>query len=178
MGHAPRVRPARPRPISADDPVTGFDCGNDVLNSWLVDRARRNERSGDSRTYVSIDLDTGDLAGYYSLAAWSVAHADAGGGWLARNAPDPISVILLGRLAVSVNARGVGLGRDLVADAITNAQTGAEVLGAHALVAEAIDADAERFYEHLGFWRSAVRHDLFAIKLIRPQFGHEHPRSR
>ncbi len=163
----PQVRPEKPRPIRPEDLVADFDCGNHVLNSWLASRALRNERSGDSRTFVSIDLVSDRIAGYYSLSAWSMSHGDTGTGWLTRNAPDPVSVILLGRLAVSVDARGLGLGRDLVADALANAQTGASVLGARALVAEAIDADAERFYARLGLWQSKVRPDLFAVKLGR-----------
>jgi len=161
------VRLARPRPILPEDLVTRFDCGNDVLNAWLAARALRNEHSGDSRTYIAIDLDTGSIAGYYSLAAWSVTHAEIGGGWLVRNAPDPVSVILLGRLAVSVAAQGRGFGRDLLADALTNAQAGARVLGARALVAEAIDENAERFYGYAGFWQSKARHNLFAARLDR-----------
>lgn len=147
--------------------MAGFDCGNEILNAWLVTRALRNERSGDSRTYVSIDTDTGRIAGYYSLAAWSVSHTDTGTGWLTRNAPDPVSVILLGRLAVSIDARRLGLGRDLVADALANAQTGASVLGARALIAEAIDTEAEQFYARMGFGQSRIRHDLFAVRLNR-----------
>lgn len=165
MGHVPHVRPDKPRPIRPEDPAATFDCGNEALNNWLANRAVRNEQHGDSRTYVSIDLDTGEIAGYYSLAAWSITHAEIGGGWLARNAPDPVSVILLGRLAISVHAQGFGLGRDLVADALRNARLGAGVLGARALVAEAIDETAEQFYTHLGFWQSKVRHNLFAIRL-------------
>lgn len=167
MGGVSGVRPDRPRPVNPDDPLDQFDCGNEVLNPWIAERALRNEKSGDSRTYISVDLDTGAVAGYYSLAAWSVSHTEIGGDWLVRNAPDPVSVILLGRLAVSVTARGLGLGRDLLADALTNAQTGAGVLGARALVAEAIDESAERFYAHAGFWRSRIRHDLFAVRLNR-----------
>nr|WP_300148912.1 GNAT family N-acetyltransferase [Propionicimonas sp.] len=159
------MRPDKPRPLRPEDPVTAFDCGNEALNAWLAGRAVRNEQRGDSRTYVSIDLDTGEIAGYYSLAAWSIAHAEVGSGWLARNAPDPVSVILLGRLAISVRARGLGLGRDLVADALHNARLGAGVLGARALVAEAIDETAEQFYAHLGFWQSSARCDLFAVRL-------------
>ena len=159
------MKPSRPRPISSDDDTAAFDCGNATLNDWLAHRALRNERSGDSRTYLSIDADSGGIVGYYSLAAWSVTHLDIGGGWLARNAPDPVSVVLLGRLAVALDAAGLGLGRDLVADALNNARLGAAVLGARALVAEAIDPAAEQFYAHLGFWQSRVRHDLFAVRL-------------
>ena len=85
------MTPDRPRPLRRDDPTTAFDCGRDALNAWLREQAARNERQGDSRTYVSIDLDTGHIAGYYSLAAGAVARSD-GGGWLSRNAPDPVPV--------------------------------------------------------------------------------------
>jgi GNAT superfamily N-acetyltransferase len=167
MGRATSVRLARPRPIDSQDPIGRFDCGNDVLNGWLAKRALRNEHSGDSRTYASIDVDTDRIAGYYSLAARSVTHAEIGGGRLAHNAPNPVSVVLLGRLAVSVDAQGLGLGRDLLSDALGNAQAGAEILGARALVAEAIDENAQRFYQHAGFWQSRVRQDLFAVRLDR-----------
>ena len=158
------MRPAEPRPIRDGDPTDDFDCGNAVLNEWLTTRALRNEKSGDSRTYVSLDTDSGHIAGYYCLSASSIARKDAGG-WLARNAPEPVPVILLGRLAVSHAAKGTGLGRDLLADAVAKAVSGASVMGARALIAEAIDEQAERFYDHLGLWRSAERPDLFAMRL-------------
>lgn len=159
------MRPLLPRPIRAEDDIVGFDCGREVLNDWLVRRALRNERTGDSRTYISADADSGTVLGYYSLSAWTVSHHDVGSGWLRRNAPDPVSVILLGRLAVHLEAHGLGLGRDLLADALRNAHAGAAILGARALVAEALDEDAARFYAHHGLWRSGVRMDLLAAPL-------------
>lgn len=127
-------------------------------------RALDNEKRGDSRTYVSIDADTGQIAGYYSLAAWAIARHQAGG-WLARNAPDPVSVILLGRLATSLAVRGTGLGRDLLTHAVRNATTAAHVTGARALVAEAIDERAAAFYRHEGLRPSAIRPDLLFLPL-------------
>lgn len=158
------MRASAPRRIEEGDPLERFDCGNDVLNSWLITRALRNETVGDSRTYVTVDRDTGAVLGYYSLAARSVSRAEAGGGWLSRNAPDPM-VILLGRLAVGLEAQGRGLGLDLLADALLRAEFGAETIGARALVAEAIDEEAGAFYERAGLWRSRVRKDLFAARL-------------
>lgn len=84
-----------------------------------------------------------------------------------RNAPDPVSVVLLGRLAVTVKAAGKGLGRDLLADALAKASAAGEVLGARALVAEAIDEQAQKFYAHAGLWQSPTRPDLFAVRLDR-----------
>ena len=159
------MTPTRPRPIAVGDPVEQFDCGNEALNAWLTTRALRNEKSGDSRTFVTIDTDTGQIAGYYSLAAWAVSHDDVGGGWLKRNAPDPISVVLLGRLATSLDARGLGIGRDLLADALANATIGARVMGARALVAEAIDDGAAQWYAKQGLTRSTVRPDLCYARL-------------
>ena len=159
------MRPLAPRPIRPDDDTSTFDCGAPSLNDWLVRRAVRNEKTGDSRTYVSVDADTTAVVGYYSLSAWTVTHAEIGGGRLRRNAPDPVSVVLLGRLAVHVDTHGLGLGRDLLADALRNAQAGATILGARALVAEALDEQAGRFYTHHGLWQSPVRPDLFAAPL-------------
>jgi GNAT superfamily N-acetyltransferase len=159
------VTPLQPRPITRDDRLDGFDCGNTILNEWLIARAWRNQMAGDSRTYLCLDADGGGLLGYYSLAAWTLTHEDIGGGWLRRNAPNPVSVILLGRLAVATTAKGRGLGHDLLADALSVATRAAQHIGARALVAEAIDDGAGRFYAHEGLWQSSTRPDLFYARL-------------
>lgn len=144
------MRPQAPRPIQPTDPLDEFDCGTSELNDWLRKKALRNEKSGDSRTYASIDTDSGAVVGFYSLSAGSICRATAGR-WLGRNAPDPVPVVRLGRLAVSVAAQGLGLGRDLVVDAMENAMVAAGFLGARALIADAKDEQAASFYRHLGF---------------------------
>ena len=83
-----------PRRIHQGDPVDNFDCGVPSLNEWLAHQALRNEVSGDSRIYVSIDAGSSLIAGYYSLSSWAVSRKESGG-WLSRNAPEPVSVILL-----------------------------------------------------------------------------------
>ena len=82
-----------------------------------------------------------------------------------RNAPDPISVVLLGRLAVSTKAQGVGLGHDLLADALRNATIAAQVIGARAMVAEAINEDAANWYRKENLWQSQTRPDLFCVRI-------------
>jgi predicted N-acetyltransferase YhbS len=164
-----------PRPIRLDDDLSGFDCGNPILNDWLRERAAKSEAARDARTYVVTNQD-GNVVGYYCLSAFSVARARAGGGWLARNfrgpqapgaagglgwnAPDPVPAVLLGRLAVDVTCQGSGLGASLLADAIDNAVRVAELIGARALIVDAIDDAARRFYEHhefIGFKHSPGR---------------------
>ena len=158
------MNPQEPRRVRPDDPVAAFDCGVDSLNDWLAHQALRNEERGDSRTYVSVDADTLRIVGYYSLASWAVSRQQSGG-WLSRNAPEPVPVILLGQLAVDQAARGLGLGGDLLTHAIRNATTAASLVGARALVAEAIDDSAARFYLHAGLRRSAARANLLFLPL-------------
>jgi len=64
-----------PERLSAQHDLAGFDSGEPELDDWLRRRAQRNEASGASRTYV-VCAGT-KVAGYYTLAAGAVAHADA-----------------------------------------------------------------------------------------------------
>jgi len=153
-----------PRRLQPSDPIEHFDCGVEQLNQWLVRQALKNEEHGDSRTYVSVDDSTGHIAGYYSLASWAVGRRQSGG-WLARNAPDPVPVILLGRLATDLAFRGTGLGLDLLTHAVRMATIAADVIGARALVAEALDETAAEFYVHAGLRRSVGRQDLLYLPL-------------
>ena len=92
-----------------------FCCGESVLDTWLKIRARKNEASGASRTYVITRAN--DVVGYYSLAAGSVGHAIMPGR-IRRNMPDPVPIMLLARLAVDTSLQGRGIGRALLRDAI------------------------------------------------------------
>ncbi|MDO5672646.1 MAG: GNAT family N-acetyltransferase [Actinomycetaceae bacterium] len=153
-----------PRPIQSTDPIDSFDCGITPLNEWLSGQALRNEKNGYSRTYVFISPDTSLIAGFYSLSSWSV-NRRMSGGWLSRNAPDPIPVVLLGQLAVDLCAQNTGLGRILLTHAIHNATKAADLIGARALVAEAVNEQAAQFYLHAGLRPSSSRDDLFFFPL-------------
>ena len=142
-----------PEPITADHVLGGFDSGRPALDSWLVSRALRNERDGGSRTYVVAD--GGVVAGYYCLSAGSVTHGVAPGR-IRRNMPDPIPVVLLGRLAVARSHQGKGIARGLVRDAILRTLQAAEIAGIRALLVHALDEGAATFYRHLGFVGSAL----------------------
>ena len=143
----------RPESITADHVVAEFDSGRSVLDDWLVSRALRNEREGGSRTYVLSD--GGVVIGYYCLSAGSVMHRVAPGR-IRRNMPDPIPVVLLGRLAVARTHQGRGIARALVRDAILRTLQVAEIAGIRALLVHALDEDTAVFYCHLGFVGSAI----------------------
>ena len=142
-----------PEPLAPDHELDAFESGIATLDEWLKRRARRNEAEGASRTFV---LCTGRrVVGYYSLAAGSILHTE-GTGKVRRNMPNPVPVLLLGRLAVDRAWQGKGLGADLLSDAVLRAIGAAEFIGVRAILVHAISDEAKTFYEKHGFRPSPI----------------------
>ncbi|WP_341646477.1 GNAT family N-acetyltransferase [Thauera sp. SDU_THAU2] len=87
---------------------------------------------------------------YYALASSAVIH-DAAPGSFRRNMPDPIPVVVLGRLAVDLSWQGRGLGRALVRDAGHRVIQAADVIGIRGILVHALSIEARDFYERIGF---------------------------
>jgi GNAT superfamily N-acetyltransferase len=131
-----------PVPLSAEHDLSHFDCGEPMLNDWLRHRALKNE-SRFSRTYV---VCAGvRVVGYYCVSAGSVQRA-AAPGKMRRNAPDAIPISVIGRLAVSRDHAGKGLGADLLADALRRIAVASQSIGVAAVLVHAKDDAAKRFY--------------------------------
>lgn len=131
-----------PVPLTAEHDLSGFDCGEAVLNDWLRHRALKNE-SRFSRTYVVCDGNR--VVAYFCISAGAVARADAPGK-VRRNAPDTIPVSVIGRLAVSRDYAGKGLGADMLADALRRVAVASQSIGIAAVLVHAKDDAARRFY--------------------------------
>ena len=83
--------------------------------------------------------------------------------------PNPIPVILLGRLAIDRSMQGRGLGGDLLRDAILRVLSAGEKIGARALLVHAISPQAKAFYERHGFKPSPVEPMTLMITLAEAQ---------
>jgi len=139
---------AAPAPLADRHELADFDSGVPELDDWLRRRARANQASGASRTFVVCEEDR--VVAYYALASGAVKQPEAPGR-LRRNMPDPISVAVLGRLAIDRNWQGRGLGRALVRDAGLRLLRAAEILGIRGVLVHAISEDTRAFYLALGF---------------------------
>ncbi len=64
--------------------------------------------------------------------------------------PDPVPVVLLARLALDRTEHGAGLGGHLLIDALRRCVRGGREFGARAVLVDAINDQAARFYEHFG----------------------------
>jgi predicted N-acetyltransferase YhbS len=125
-----------------------FRSGNDTLDDWLRRRARTNQISGASRTYVVADDQR--VIAYYCLASGALDLADAPGP-IRRNMPDPIPMAVLGRLAVHREWQGRGLGVALLQDAVLRTAQAAAIMGIRGVLVHAISDSAKAYYERHGF---------------------------
>jgi GNAT superfamily N-acetyltransferase len=144
---------AAPEPLGAHHSLDHFDSGAASLDDWLKRRARGNQASGASRSYVICDDSV--VVGYYALASHAVATI-AATGRVRRNMPDPVPVVVLSRLAVARTHQGKGLGRALFQDAAERVMHAAETIGIRALLVHALSEEARAFYLALGLEASPL----------------------
>lgn len=140
-----------PTPLTDEHDTAAFDCGDPVLNHWLQRTALKNEQHGGSRTFVVCDGPK--VIGYYSLATGAVERSNTSGK-MRRNMPDPIPVIVLGRLGVDRAYQSKGIGRGMLKDAVLRVIGVSQQVGIKALLVHAISAEAKRFYLQHGFVES------------------------
>lgn len=151
-----------PEKLRDDHDLSQFQCGQPALDDWLRRRALQNEERGASRTYVvCVGL---RVVAYYALAVGAVAHAGAPGR-VRRNMPDPVPVMIIGRLAVDQEFHGHGLGQGLLRDAVLRTLQAADIAGIRAILVHAISGDARRFYERHGFVRSPIDPMMLMVTL-------------
>jgi GNAT superfamily N-acetyltransferase len=150
----PAARPAyaAPEPITREHRLDVFDCGKVPLNDFLRRRALKNEGRA-SRTYVieaAAGEQAGAVVGFYTLSAGAVQLADVPKK-LARNMPNPLPVMVLGRMAVDTRHAGKGLGRGMLREAFQRVLDASQKVGARALLVHAVDDEAVTFYTQYGF---------------------------
>lgn len=140
----------RIEPLSSGHDRSRFSSGSLPLDRYFREQASQDVKRRIAACFVALSVQTGEVAGFYTLAAASVG--------LSALAPDVVKRLprypvvpaaLLGRLAVDKNFQGKGLGGVLLADAVL--RTSRAELGVFAMLVDAKDEAAQRFYEHHGF---------------------------
>jgi GNAT superfamily N-acetyltransferase len=153
---------ATPRLLAPDDDASRFDCGVPVLDDWLKRRALVNHLSGASRSYVATVERR--IVGYYCLSAGAIQHVEAPGK-IRRNMPEPIPLIVMGRLAVDREFHGRGLGPALLQHALERTRAAAEIAGVRALLVHAKDEAAASFYKRFAFAASPLSPLTLMVKV-------------
>ncbi len=141
----------REAPISKAHDRDTFDCGEPGLNDFLGRHARQSHEKGGAKTFLAVPVDDGRrVLGFYSLSPASVEYARVPA--LARKglARYDVPVFRLGRLAVDRTMQGHGLGGQLLLSAGRRCIHAAVEVGGVALLIDAKNARAARWYESYG----------------------------
>ncbi len=151
-----------PEPLAPQHATDGFSSGEPSLDLWLARRAKANQISGATRTFVVSE--SGSVVAYYALASSAVAVA-ATAGRFRRNMPDPIPVVVLARLAVATTHQRLGIGCALFQDAARRVIHAAEAIGIRGLIVHAISDRAAGFYRSLGLGPSPLDPMILMVTL-------------
>jgi GNAT superfamily N-acetyltransferase len=155
-----------PELLTPEHRISGFDCGSDALNKWLIGRAIKNQAGGATRTWVVVEVGTGEVVAYYASSTASILRESAPKR-MARNQPEELPAVLLARMAVDLRHQGHGLGAALLKHFMLKAIEVAQSVGVRVLLIHAKDNAARSFYKHYGFVESPI--DPLVLMMLLPK---------
>ncbi|WP_176593399.1 GNAT family N-acetyltransferase [Sphingobium sp. EM0848] len=146
-----------PAPLRAEHDAAAFASGqHDTLDSWLRERALTSEGLS-ARTYVICHAAAPQrIVAYYTITTVMEQRAALPSAKLRGAMPEQVPLLLVARLAVDREWQGLGLGGDLLGDALRRCFAASVIAGARGIAVHAIDEVAASFYEHHGFLRSPL----------------------
>lgn len=140
----------RPEPLDGKrHNRASFTSSERDLDDWLRRYASQNRRRDTAATWVIADP-TDRVVAYVSIAMTGIDRSAAPQS-LAHHAPDPVPVLLIGRLAVDLSVTGHGVGTALIAHVLATAVDLNQRAACRAVVASALHDQESRWWKGLGF---------------------------
>ncbi|NCJ05928.1 GNAT family N-acetyltransferase [Synechococcales cyanobacterium C] len=140
-----------------------FRCGNEQFDRYLQATATQDRKRNIAIPYVVVDRERQKIIGFYTLSMSGVALEQLPPDMAKKLPKYPIvGVTLIGRLAVACEYKGCGWGKLLLMDALYRSLCASKTTASFAIVVDAIDEAAVRFYERFEFQAFPDRpHKLF-----------------
>jgi GNAT superfamily N-acetyltransferase len=157
----------RIEPLSKHHNRAAFACGNEILDRYLKEIASQDARRLVAAPFVLVDPTAPKtILGYYTLSSFSVDPGEFPAD-MARRLPSysVVPATLLGRLAVDQNCKGHGLGEFLLMDALHRGHAQTSEIASLAMIVDAIDDQAARFYQHFDFMPFPERPDRLFLPM-------------
>jgi GNAT superfamily N-acetyltransferase len=132
--------------------IDSFQCENQQLDRYLKLTANQDRKRNIAVPYVAINLENTQIIGYYTLSMTSIDLSELPQA-IAKKLPKYplIGVTLIGRLAVAKNYQGLGWGKLLLMDALYKSLLASQQVASFAVVVDAIDESAVKFYQRFDF---------------------------
>jgi ribosomal protein S18 acetylase RimI-like enzyme len=144
------THPFRVEPLNGGHDRAAFACGEEALDRYLRTQATQDIRRRVATCFVAIEIATGKLAAYYTIASASIPTPQLPPEIIKRLPRYPtLPAVRIGRLAVDLKFRGRGLGAAMLADAASRTLQAPPAV--FALLVDAKNEDAVAFYQRHGF---------------------------
>jgi GNAT superfamily N-acetyltransferase len=138
-----------PELLSVEHDLSAFSCGKPALDHWLKNRALSNQQRG--FTVVMVVHEARRVVGYYGIAPTAVSPAAMPRSIRTGQLPNPVPCLMLGQLATDLKWARKGIGAGLLRHALVRSVAGAHLVGGRALMVNALDEEAARFWRLHGF---------------------------
>jgi predicted GNAT family N-acyltransferase len=143
-----------------------FSCGNEQLDRYLQTVALQDKKRNIAIPYVVCERESQKIIGYYtlSMSGINLEYLPLN---IAKKLPKyPIvGVTLIGRLAVANDRKGYGWGKLLLMDALYRSLSISKTTGCFAVIVDAIDAEAIKFYQRFEFQSFQDRSDKLFLTM-------------
>lgn len=127
-----------------------FDSGTIAVNEWLTKAALQSQSKHLTTTKILLD-DASQIAGYYTLATAQVDFADLPAD-IARSLPRrQLPVAVIAWLSVDKAFQSRGIGKRLLASALSDCYLAGQTFAFIAIVLDCIDLSAKKFYQKFDF---------------------------
>jgi GNAT superfamily N-acetyltransferase len=138
--------------LAAHHDKAAFSCGNEQLDRYLHSIATQDKKKNIAIPYVIYDRNRQKIIGYYTLSMSGISLEQLPTEIIKKLPKYPIvGVTLIGRLAVDLDYKGFGWGKLIIMDAFQRSLNISKATGSFAVVVDAIDDDAVRFYQRFDF---------------------------
>lgn len=131
---------------------SNFSCGIDSLDAYIKTRASQDKKKKVAVTYVLHEKDNSVIVGYYTLSSTAI-DLEAIPKEIQKKLPKypDLPATLIGRLAIDKTYQDKHLGQYILVDALKRSYNVSIQVASYAVVVEAINAAAEKFYRKYGF---------------------------
>jgi len=141
-------------PLNRNHNRVSFNCGIESLDRYLKHQANQDIKRRISRVFVARSpQDKTSVLGYYTLSTLSIDLSVLPDKFAKKLPRHPIPAALIGRLAGDISGQGKGIGKMLLANAIKRTLAVSNEIAIYAMVVDAVNDEAESFYERYGFSR-------------------------
>ena len=135
-----------------------FDCGIASLNRYLTKTASQDQKRKVATVFVLVDKPDNKVIAYYTLSAFAIEVEELDSAIVKQLPRYPrLPATMLGRLAVDLKFHKQHLGRLMLVNALKRAYRNTQQIASIAVVVDAIDENAVKFYQKYGFMPFASR---------------------